>query len=169
MTCQTALGLKFVFLLMRKLFLTISSCVRVCRAVEHLGSLESMHEGGVIVAWGAAESNSSLLGALQTSQVRSPRFSRLRRSTRARACTPLTKSEEEERLLAVQLFWLAFHPTQTQPLLYSKRRIQKNSPLTFWQLERFTVHLTLIMRKCLHEHWSWSTFAYELYTATRTY
>ena len=30
--------------------------------------------------------------------------SRLRRSTLARACTPLTKSEEKERLFAVQLF-----------------------------------------------------------------
>ena len=121
-----------------------------------------MHEGGVIVAWGAAESNSSLLGALQTSQVRSPRFSRLRRSTLACACTPLTKSEEKERLLAVQLFSATIlscipSKTETQPLLYSKRRIQKNSPLTFWPLERFTIHLTLIMRKCLHEHWSWST------------
>ena len=29
-----------------------------------------------------------------------PRFSRLRRSTLARACTPLTKSEEKERLLS---------------------------------------------------------------------
>ena len=29
------------------------------------------------------------------------RVSRLRRSTLARACTPLTKSEEKERLLAV--------------------------------------------------------------------
>ena len=31
------------------------------------------------------------------------RLSRLRRSTLARACTPLTKSEEKERLLAVYL------------------------------------------------------------------
>ena len=30
-----------------------------------------------------------------------PSLSRLRRSTLARACTPLTKSEEKERLLAV--------------------------------------------------------------------
>ena len=31
------------------------------------------------------------------------RVSRLRRSTLARACTPLTKSEEKERLLAIYL------------------------------------------------------------------
>ena len=46
------------------------------------------------------------------------RVSRRRRSTLARACTPLTKSEEKERLLAV------YHPL-------SSRKLKKSPKITF--------------------------------------
>ena len=153
-----------------------------------------MHEGGVIVAWGAAESNSSLLvtwdqalffclfffclllclfgsrGRGHDLRLASWVLSKLPKCaalvsrvfaaqrSRARALPLLNLKKKRDCSQSNYFrpqFWLAFLPTQTQPLLYSKRRIQKNSPLTFWQLERFTVHLTLIMRKCLYEHWSW--------------